>query len=120
MTKITDDKKAALGAFKRLKEARIKNWKYQDMATDENIVEAALTAPSAPEWQTIESAPRDGTLFLATDGKTVFITRPRLDNLGNATCTFVMPHANLIQSKKPTHWLPLPAAPVAANGGEVG
>ena len=68
------------------------------------------------EWQPIETAPKDGTYVLCTDGKFHYLIK-------------FMPHAELpddldrwlagigCEEAKPTHWLPLPAPPMTAPGG---
>lgn len=63
------------------------------------------------KWRPISEAPRDGELFLESDGKSVFITRPAKDNLLRNTCNYINPHANLTPSKKPKYWMPLPSPP---------
>lgn len=67
------------------------------------VVVAALTA----QWQPIESAPRDGTHFLALTGS----KRQRVDYKHQEV------PASLFWQERPldryTHWMPLPAAPEA-------
>lgn len=52
-------------------------------------------------WQPIETAPKDGTDFLATDGKTVVYCI-----WSGTICAFDWKDAS-----QPTHWMPLPAPP---------
>jgi hypothetical protein len=84
---------------------------------------SALTAPAAPEWQTIETAPRDGTVIeVCTASPTncagiVYYAK----NKGG----FYVQGFNGVEYKTATHWRHrnhgvFPAAPVADNGGEVG
>lgn len=72
-----------------------------------------------PEWQTMESAPKDGTRFLATGGGAGEVT---ICQYGARTGCWLTSEATLDDRddepegySRPTHWKPLPAAP---KGGE--
>ena len=66
-----------------------------------------------PQWQPIETAPKDGTQYLACDGKKMW-TRNQPPNCyagdweWNQNRTQWRGHADGLN---PTHWMPLPAAP---------
>lgn len=68
-----------------------------------------------PEWQPIETAPKDGSLFIAYwEGQVkpcnYNVTR-RIENKHN---DFMIWHKNSYRAStcfNPTHWMPLPAAP---------
>jgi hypothetical protein len=75
------------------------------------VSEELATLKQQREWREISTCPKDGTLFLASDGKSVFITRPAKDNLLRNTCKYINPHANLMPSKKPKYWTDLPSPP---------
>lgn len=85
-------------------------------ATDIKIIRALLSTPqqAAPDgWQPIETAPKDGTKILGTNGEwlhTIYWSNYRHtdDNYWNS---------GGIPFRDATHWMPLPAAP-DAQGGE--
>jgi hypothetical protein len=58
------------------------------------------------KWQPIETAPRDGTPILATDGETIVTTRYG---------AFSWTHEGIdpAVTRRLTHWLPLPPPPKA-------
>lgn len=76
------------------------------------------------EWQPIETAPKDGTRILATNGSRVFIAYWIENASVNPTEGPEEPHwiefecedywysVHLFGSAAPTHWMPLPAPPV--------
>lgn len=59
------------------------------------------------QWQPIETAPKDGTLYLALSTKvdTEYIGVMRMSYVNGYPCAEVMGCCF------PTHWMPLPAAP---------
>lgn len=73
-----------------------------------------------PEWQPIETAPRDGTPFLAAHemGGVISITwygkTSHIPLYG--WCQGDDPED--IDLWHPTHWMPLPAPPASATGGD--
>jgi hypothetical protein len=89
------------------------------------------TAGTAPEWQLIETAPKDGTNIILTDGKLVtcgnYINEPSsvreirdmdgryIDQVENEGYEGWM---DLDGGIPATHWMPLPAAPTPLNGKE--
>jgi hypothetical protein len=59
-------------------------------------------------WQPIESAPLDGTFLVHMNDGSMHVAK-RLGHLKNS---MVIGGAfNFDRSEKPTHWMPLPAAP---------
>ena len=92
------------------------------------------------EWQPIESAPKDGTRILVVwPGDTIGVawwkTNPRLDREmdakeAEAVAAFgwqasyfsdsdeMDDYDTSIPSAQPTHWMPLPAPPLASAQGE--
>lgn len=90
-------------------------------------------ARGATKWQPIETAPRDGTQFLALLSNGWYeLLRCRADAdghyewwtaLGNVSVPIVETHPNNTDWAKShtllaTHWMPLPAAPAKQEGGE--
>jgi len=72
-----------------------------------NKMEALLSAPVASGWQPIATAPKDGTTILIWDGVDQMVSRC----IGPAESDW----ATLALCVQPTHWMPLPAAPVASD-----
>lgn len=68
------------------------------------VWQAAMAHKGAECWQPIETAPKDGTNFLALIGDQPY--EARFDERGRVV-RFI--HTNF--DCKPTHWAPLPAAP---------
>ena len=66
------------------------------------------------DWQPIETAPRDGTEFLATNGEYRFITawRPADCRSGFGS---IHSCCGYYEDQKPTHWMPLPG-PLVCRG----
>jgi hypothetical protein len=55
------------------------------------------------DWQPIETAPKDGTNLLVTDGKiTALGWHDEFDAPEDPWCGYI---------KRPTHWMPLPPPP---------
>lgn len=79
-----------------------------------NTLRAAAPQPlaAAPEaapnqgWRGIETAPRDGTDFLAADGDGAVYRCWRLEDAWAARCG-----QPVVQEPEPTHWRPLPTPP---------
>lgn len=66
-------------------------------------------------WQTIETAPRDGTAVLVTDGQTqrvAWTQHPEKDGNFLVWCYYVTRSGASAVMNQPTHWMPLPAPPV--------
>ncbi len=66
------------------------------------------------EWEPIETAPKDGTLILAYNGKNPYIafygrvnSTEQLGWLGG--------HCRICHIDIPTYWIPLPKSPEAEN-----
>lgn len=102
-------------------------------AADLETMARELTAPQvdAPRWQAIESAPKDGTRFLGwNEDYGIRETKMNLYGEGSpgyadwkagkgpreAGWDWYEPKHNWGSSWKPTHWMPLPAAPVQVKG----
>ena len=83
--------------------------------SDERLYDTGFTdgKASVNKWQPIETAPKDGTSFLAAipwEGEPLEILRMRWDEIaclfGDAT------YAPFIEDQEqPTHWMPLPPPP---------
>lgn len=76
---------------------------------------ARLTNPAEPSeaWQPIETAPRDGTRFLATeDGRDHYALAWNSDGYWESYCG-----QHVTQTPEPTHWQPLPKPPLAMTKG---
>ena len=88
---------------------------FKDRSKAFEVLQDAIWAgvSAAPEeWQPIETAPQDGTVFLGyRDGKVREAHRVQRDDCemwvfgGSSGSVEVAPQL------KPTHWMPLPAAP---------
>ena len=67
-------------------------------------------------WQLIETAPKDGEFFLAIEfGKLLPFVTAWDEDAG--WFTFNCGYEALLKTDwKPTHWMPLPAVPKAAQG----
>ena len=88
--------------------------------------------PQCPEWQPIETAPRDGSKILIFCNEEIYAAywdsefKSEWDDekddsfyvgawTDNAILSFAYEETN---SYEPTHWMPLPAAPKPPAGGE--
>jgi hypothetical protein len=70
---------------------------------------------AAPDWQPIETAPKDGTDVLITDGEDYAVAH--FDTVRHEPCwrdCGDMGWAGMID-EEPTHWMPLPPAPGASR-----
>jgi hypothetical protein len=65
---------------------------------------AALTQPAPSAWKPMETAPKDGTIFLATEGSAMVTTYWHRNQW------------KAVDWANPTHWMPLPPPP--EKGGE--
>lgn len=68
-----------------------------------------LAQPPDPEWQPIESAPKDGTAFIAVSGNWIVCmcwNKHRRD-----WCTVDKHYCSLPEDETFTHWMPLPSPP---------
>ena len=82
------------------------------------------TLPMTPEWQPIETAPKDDSEFLAYDSRTGKMDVCRMENISTAEPLWVCrptqwdgengPYSNEFgyKSEDITKWMPLPAPPV--------
>lgn len=65
------------------------------------------------EWQTIETAPKDGTRKLLIDLEDnwpyIGIWAPHHRDVG----MWVEDNTNAVPDRQPTHWMPLPSPPVS-------
>lgn len=79
---------------------------------------------SKQEWQPIETAPRDGTAILVTNGKGVWIAKHKAvyqsGYVPDNAWFCLMLNRDYIPARfrrgYPTHWMPLPAAPSQEGG----
>lgn len=78
--------------------------------------------PMDSNWRPIDSAPRDATDVLVTDGRRVYVAGwwqepDEPDEDGEWTC-----YMDAIEDPQcpiePTHWMPLPAPPAPAQAGD--
>jgi hypothetical protein len=80
------------------------------------------------EWQPIETAPKDGTEVIVSDGRDVFTARYRLSNCANDEPFFAVSGDGDFFNRGtdwnfepdyrwPTHWMPLPDAPNTKKEG---
>lgn len=70
--------------------------------------------PPSPEWQPIETAPKDGTAFLAVSGNWIVCmcwNKHRRD-----WCTVDKHYCPLPEDETFTHWMPLPSPPTKEGG----
>lgn len=78
-----------------------------------------ITPPAAPDWQPIETAPKDGTLIVLGARKGVWLGKylPQYQSgyvPDNPWSSMLMNHDHMGERRpRPTHWMPLPVAPVA-------
>lgn len=72
-------------------------------------ISALRTALAANGWQPIETAPKDGRELI------LLLTTSRFPQVA---CSNTWWTAGFSAECKPTHWMPIPAAPVQTNGGE--
>jgi hypothetical protein len=66
------------------------------------------------EWQPIETAPRDGTAVLVTNGETqrvAWTQRPKEDGDYLVWTYYVTRAGGAATMVEPTHWMPLPELP---------
>lgn len=71
---------------------------------------AGTVSVEAAGWQPIETAPRDGTWFLACI-KDAGPYKPRLVHFADAYDRFPINDEDACWSRAPTHWMPLPEPP---------
>lgn len=73
---------------------------------ENKVILAALRKAAQPQWQPIESAPRDGTAFLTFSSERGF----KFERVKNNYA-----HNGLFYDQRPgeiyTHWMPLPSPP---------
>jgi len=105
-------------------------WAEEPMST-----RAALLAHAAQAerdawgwtWQPIETAPKDGSYLLVSNGHGVWVARFKsVYQSGwkppSPWQSMMLNHAHIPSAKRngsPTHWMPLPTPPIAALAGEV-
>lgn len=68
-----------------------------------------------PDWQPIETAPKDGTEPLVSHGE--FASVVWWDEIGSGWIVAALADQS-IYAPNPTHWMPLPAPPVALAQGD--
>jgi hypothetical protein len=68
--------------------------------------------PSATAWQPIETAPRDGTQFLAFDGFFMEVVRFDVNNRLITAWSGDLFSADVDVHCDATHWMPLPSPPL--------
>lgn len=87
----------------------------------------AHLAKGAQEWQPIETAPRDGTPILISNGVSVmearWLTECQMGQFVTAPGWQVVEcedgwYSIGLEADWPTHWMPLPAAPMLSQRGE--
>jgi hypothetical protein len=61
-------------------------------------------------WQPIETAPKDGTIVLAWDGRAVYVAFYGRYALWNEM-SWIGGHCKVAHITQPTHWMPLPEPP---------
>ena len=68
-------------------------------------------AALVPEWQPIETAPKDGTKVLIFDGEEIFLASYK--NYCGTMPTWQPEYAEvpMFEDDMPSHWMPLPAPP---------
>ena len=77
---------------------------------------AAITAALAPQWQPIESAPKDGTFYLATNGKLQRVENCPPGHVAGIWHRIDGDWRGHALGDDSTHWQPLPAPPEVSNG----
>ena len=87
-----------------------------DARLDANTMPRAISAWNrrADDWQPIETAPRDGTRIMVSDGQNIWFDSQRVgkhagpSNMGMPTTGHEFSRSG---GKYPTHWRPLPKGP---------
>jgi len=73
-------------------------------------------AALAPQWQPIESAPKDGTFYLATNGKLQRVENCPPGHVAGIWHRIDGDWRGHALGDDSTHWQPLPAPPEVSNG----
>jgi hypothetical protein len=91
--------------------------RLESINADLEKVQRALTQPAIPEgWRDISTAPKDGTkiiLYPFMQSNKIFVGY--FTDLYDSGVWYATEHGHLNGMLKPTHWQPLPAAPVSGN-----
>lgn len=77
--------------------------------TDDLKAQAEATKVEPVAWQPIETAPKDGTYFLAYWPVNTFSDRYQVTQWDG--CERFVDNADHIDWLQPSHWMPLPPAP---------
>jgi len=88
-------------------------WNSEYARIIDTILQSALDA-GGDAWQPIETAPKDGGKFLATDGKEVEIVKWSIHRGRIGKCNGYSGMSLLV----PTRWQPLPALTQPSTTGE--
>ena len=101
---------------------------YEAFARHRIATEAKIRADQIErEWQPIETAPKDGTEIIVTDGYEVWTAKHSVSNIRNYAPFFATTCNGRLWYRGPdwceereyfdsTHWMPLPAPPEKHNG----
>lgn len=84
------------------------------------LLDSIISMLDSP-WQPIESAPKDGTEILATDGSIMAVVYWD-EELRNTTAPsfWAFPNGFALDALQATHWMPLPAAIESIGGKDNG
>ena len=74
---------------------------------------ADIARREAGAWQPIETAPRDGTWFVAACDDTKWNVLPRIVRFKDKYDRYPISDPGVVWTIAPTHWMPLPAPPAA-------
>ena len=80
-------------------------------ASERSTVVPPLAAVERNSWQPIETAPKDGTWFLAWNGEAMFVAGIGREGQFRLPVGTVETELGEDEPPPPTHWMPLPAPP---------
>lgn len=99
----------------KMVEAALHQWRFGNATSQFDAMRAALEAADAAAWETIDTAPKDGTKILGYwPGGLVSPTRWDDDRYRENYVPFwTHPYAGKLRARHepPTHWRRLPAGP---------